>query len=223
MKCGPPVPPFPLCSSPPPALLHIPLPSADLACPTGGGGSSSTVIFSKGRIWAAARAVGQLFLIWSWPGDDPPVGASLSGKTKTPAPSKGAPWQRWRARNRLAKGKQGNRKPALRNICTAFLCKREKKMNTVCISPRDLAKTWEGWVSFFCFRNSVYMSFFSFVHFPFWLTISWTQQLPHPLFLLCSPPLSPGLLHLQWKPTLDLGGAGLGPCYACLMMDGQEN
>lgn len=121
----------PRCSLPPSALLHIPLPSADLACPTGGGGSSSTVIFSKGRIWAAARAAGQLFLIWSWPGDDPPVGAPLSGKTKTPAPSKGAPWQRWRAGNRLAKGKQGNRRAALRNICTAFLCKKKKKLNLI--------------------------------------------------------------------------------------------
>lgn len=167
MKCGP----FSAPLSSPPALLHILLPSADLACPTGGGGSSSTVIFSKGRIWAAARAAGQLFLIWSWPGDDPPVGAPLSGKTKkTPGPSKGASWQRRRARNRVAKRKQGNHNPALGNICTAFLCKRKKtkqNINTVCISPRDSTKTWEGWVSFFCFWNSVCMSFFLFSPFPF--------------------------------------------------------
>lgn len=40
---------------------------------------------------------------------------------------------------------QENRESALRNICTAFLCKMKKtELNTVCVGPRDPAKTWEG-------------------------------------------------------------------------------
>ncbi|MEQ2167577.1 hypothetical protein GOODEAATRI_005469 [Goodea atripinnis] len=85
------------------------------------------------------------------------------GKTKTPAPSKGAPWQRWRARNKREKGKQGNRRPALGNICTAFLHKKNKsciknkkiKPNTVCMSPRGSTKTWEGCVLFFFFIRTL--------------------------------------------------------------------
>ena len=70
-----------------------------------------------------------------------------------------------------------------------------------------------------CLHVRFFFFYPPFVRFPFWPTISRGQQLPPPR----SPPLSPGLLHFEWKPTLALGGAGLGPCYACSMMDGQEN
>lgn len=49
--------------------------------------------------------------------------------------------------------------------------------------------------------------------------LSTLNPLPTLLFLLRGLPLSHGLLHSQWKPTLDLGGAGLGSLL-CLLNDG---
>lgn len=52
--------------------------TTDLATLTGA--AAETV---KGWIWAAAKGTSQLFLIWIWPADDPPVGEMELWKNKS--------------------------------------------------------------------------------------------------------------------------------------------
>lgn len=74
-------------------------------------------------------------------------------KQKTPAPSKGASWQRRGAREQTRKRKTGKPQACSQeHLHHLPLYKKEKKkkieLNTVCMNPRDLTKTWEGCVSF---------------------------------------------------------------------------
>lgn len=91
--------------------------------------------------------------------------------------------------------------------------KRKKtKFNTVCMSPWDSTKTWEGCFILFLL-GTLSARLFSFVHFPLCLTISRAQQpptssLPSP-YLHCalapctfsgSPPLARE--ELVWVPVM---------------------
>lgn len=116
-----------------------------------------------------------------------------------------------------AGGKQGNRRPGRRNICTAFLCEEKKAEFCLHSPPRPNTNT-EGLPFILLFLELCLQVFFPPPHFPFWLTISQAQQPPPP----CLPSNKPWPLAPWVEAHPGLGGVEQLR-FTLPVMDGQEN
>lgn len=116
------------------------------------------------------------------------------------------PWQHRRAGNRLAQRKQGNRKSALGNICTDFLCKmkrgegggggccRRGLRSAVAQGSKRKHARGPSFIFLFCFWNSVCSPFFLICVFPFLVNnfpssaapMSTHHLFPHVLSFFCT-------------------------------------